>query len=297
MSTLLLLLISSLAAQVPSPDGDHARNPVYRTLRAEGISANGVAARLPDPVLADGAGAEGGLAAIRAVVGDDRAVRELLKDSITAPFVLKARDVKAGDATIRVADLYFSVHATLDEVDLEHSLAQADKADVEAGNMRFGAKTLGPDDLARSKPEQLPKADGITGWYSHATGRLLDRIAVEATDRVVATRTPESLVVAARTDHSFDDDPRHPNQWSPLVRKGKEETPGPRRIYQGGGSYVKLTRLAAEPGTLFVEAHLAFVEPQAWFQGNPILRSKIGLIAQDQVRQIRREIEKKRAKK
>ena len=42
---------------------------------------------------------------------------------------------------------------------------------------------------------------------------------------------------------------------------------------------------------------MAFVEPQGWFQGNPILRSKISLIAQDQVRQIRREIEKKRAKK
>ncbi len=295
---LLLHILTTLAlAQAPAPAADHSRNPIYQALRGEGISENGTAARLPDPVLADGLDAKAGLAAVRAVAGDDRAVRELLKDSITAPFVLKTRDLKAGDATIRLADLYFAVHATLDEVDLEGAMTRADKADVEAGNMRFGTKILGPDDLRGTKAEPLLKAEGVDSWYSHATGRLLDRIDVEATDRVVATRTAESLVVAARTDHSFDGDARHPNQWAPIARKGKGEEKGPARAYAGGGSYVKLTRLADEPGVLFVEAHLAFVEPREWFQGNPFLRSKISLIAQDQVRQIRREIDKKRAKK
>jgi hypothetical protein len=45
-----------------------------------------------------------------------------------------------------------------------------------------------------------------------------------------------------------------------------------------------------------VEMHMAFVEPDGWFQGNPILRSKFGAVAQDQIRSLRRELAKKRAK-
>ena len=57
---------------------------------------------------------------------------------------------------------------------------------------------------------------------------------------------------------------------------------------------MKITRLAAEPNALLVEAHFVYVEPLEWFQGNPILRSKFGVIAQDQIRRLRREIAKKR---
>ena len=42
--------------------------------------------------------------------------------------------------------------------------------------------------------------------------------------------------------------------------------------------------------------HMAFVEPDGWFQGAPILRSKFSVIAQDQIRSLRRELAKKRAK-
>jgi hypothetical protein len=45
---------------------------------------------------------------------------------------------------------------------------------------------------------------------------------------------------------------------------------------------------------LLVEAHFAFAEPRAWFDGAPILRSKLSLIAQDQIRRLRRELAEKR---
>lgn len=291
------ILALALLLQSPAPSADHSANAVYLALLADGLVEGGIKVPLPPPAFADGLDAAAGLAAIRGVAGDDRAVKELLRDSVSAPQILKVRDVKAPDATIRVADLYFVVHAGLDEIDLEGSLARADRADVEAGNMRFGTRILDPAALKERRIELPAKTGGGSAWYSHATGRLLDRIAVEATDRLVATRTADSLLVAARTDPAFDADAAFPNQWSGIVRKGDEETVGPRKAYGGGGSYVKLTRIAAMPGLLFVEAHLAFVEPTAWFRGNPILRSKFGPIAENQVRQIRREIDKNRAKK
>jgi hypothetical protein len=121
-------------------------------------------------------------------------------------------------------------------------------------------------------------------------GRLLDRIHFEATDQVLATRSKDSWVVASVTDPAFDDDPKYPNRWWALTRQNGREVPGMARRYAGGTGYVQITRLATVPGALLVEAHFAFAEPRDWFDGAPILRSKIGLVAQDRVRQLRRDL-------
>ncbi len=42
--------------------------------------------------------------------------------------------------------------------------------------------------------------------------------------------------------------------------------------------------------------HMAFVEPDGWFQGAPILRSKFSAVAQDQIRSLRRGLARKREK-
>ncbi len=272
--------------------GGHADNPVFKQVVSEGLTLEGTTVLLPEPSLADGLDAERSMAVLRKIAGDDRAAKELLRDSVTAPFILKTRDVTAGGSTVRVADLWFVVHARIEDIDPDRVLRQADGKPVEAGNMRFENKFLSDRDLSDRKIEPLPPLDGRTEWYTHLTGRLLDRIKVESTDRAVVTRSAESLVVASRTDQTFDEDGAYPNRWTTLARKGVEETFGPPRKYAGGQSYAKITRLAAEPGALLVESHFAFVEPLDWFQGNPILRSKFGVIAQEQIRQLRREIAK-----
>ena len=69
-----------------------------------------------------------------------------------------------------------------------------------------------------------------------------------------------------------------------------------RQPYAGGISYAKISRVAFQPTALFVEMHVAFVEPDGWFQGAPILRSKFSVAAQDQIRTLRRELAKKRSR-
>jgi len=272
-------------------------NPVLQTLLDRGVEANGVSVALPAPTLADGRDAIESRAVLRTVAGDDRGVENLVRDSLTAPFVLKTRDVKAGDATIRVADLWFVVRADLNEIDLKQTLGKADGSTVEAGNMRFTSKLLTAKELGDRNLDRLPEQPGRDEWYTAQAGRLLDRINVESTDRVVATRTVDSLTVAAATARSFNADSAYPNRWSAVSPGGAVEKKSSPTVYPGGGSYVKITRLLAEPGTLFVEAHFAFVEPDPWFSGNPILRSKFSLICQDQVRRLRREIQKRRTGK
>jgi hypothetical protein len=135
-----------------------------------------------------------------------------------------------------------------------------------------------------------PLSPGPDERLLHATGRLLDRIAVESTSRVIDSRSTDSLVVSAMTDRRFDNHERWPNRWSTLKQVEESERLGIAQPYVGGIGYLKATRLAAVPHSVFVELHFAFAEPQVWFSGAPILRSKLALIAQDQIRRLRREL-------
>src|SRR5262249_5577080 len=136
---------------------------------------------------------------------------------------------------------------------------------------------------------------GPETWYAHIQGRLLDRIAFDATNRVVATRTGDSIVVASRTDPAFDKPGPFANGWKP-VEGGQEKDSGEGTLKpcQGGITYAQLSGLAFRRGALLVEMHGAFVEPRGWFQGAPILRSKFSVVAQDQIRRLRRELERRR---
>ena len=67
------------------------------------------------------------------------------------------------------------------------------------------------------KPPQT--AAGQNYWYSHVHARLLDRIDFEATNQVVATQSPESIVVASRTDPAFAKVPALANSWKPLSQR------------------------------------------------------------------------------
>jgi hypothetical protein len=97
-------------------------------------------------------------------------------------------------------------------------------------------------------------------------------------------------VIASRTETAFGGDGAFPNRWFPIKREGGRETPGKAESYAGGACYVKITRLGSIPGALLAEAHFAFAEPHAWFESAPILKSKIGVVAQDRVRSLRRDL-------
>jgi hypothetical protein len=164
---------------------------------------------------------------------------------------------------------------------------------VEAGNMKFQTRLVG-DDALRQRGIERPNPD--REWYNHVVSDLLDRIHVESSDHSRATQAKDSWVFASRTDPRFDSDNQYPNQWWPIDRDGKPKGGAVPQRYAGGASTTKISRLASAPGTLLVEGHLAFAEPRAWFDGAPILRSKISLVVQDQIRRLRRELAQRKAK-
>jgi hypothetical protein len=291
MSLLPLLLLPWLASLVVEPASGHAHNLVFSAIVGDGFELGGVKVHLPAPLVKDGQEADAQQAALLEVAGSEQALNGLLRDSVTSPFVLKAHDVKADDGTVRSVNLWFVVRGDLEGIDPMGFAVRASGRAVGAGNMEFQDRMLTADELNPRGRSSLTVRE-LSRWFVHVDGRLLDRIEVAATSEVVASRTSESIVIASRTDRAFDAPGAFANRWKEL-RQGDAGTD---RVYGGGISYARIGRLKRPEGALLVEVHAAFIEPRAWFQGAPILRSKFAPIAQDQIRRLRRELRKDRPK-
>ena len=292
--SLILLPVWLLLQVQPGNDTEpvHARNPVYADAIGTGFHANGTTFKFPGPILKDGLDANQQHAALLELSGSEKALSDLLRTSVTAPFLLKVSDQKATDATVRIVNLWFVVRGDLTNLDPVEVARQASGKAVEAGNMRFESLLLTDNEL-KPRGRSSQRGRDLARWFVHLEGRLLDRIAMEATNESVATRSDESIVIAGRTDLAFDSDPKFANRWRTVGQDGQA---GPAQPYRGGLSYAKISRLKQPSGSLLIEFHGAFSEPEAWFQGNPILRSKFAPIAQDQIRRLRRELLKNLAK-
>jgi len=93
---------------------------------------------------------------LREVVSSDRALEDLLRDSVTAPYVIKVRDMKTTDATIRIADVWFVVYADLEQVDFGQEAARSDQKEVEVANMWFQTRLLKEADLQTAGIKTAP---------------------------------------------------------------------------------------------------------------------------------------------
>jgi hypothetical protein len=290
ITPLTLMLLAQVQPRIDVEPG-HQGNPLYTVALKSGWSGAGVKVEFPGPILQDGLDDEGQHQAILEIARSNRALADLLRDSVTAPFILKVHDQKGKNATIRIVDLWFAVRADLAEFHpLDLARQNSGKA-AEAGNMRFESRVLTEEELkqfGRSSEEGQTRSR----WFTQVKSQLLDRITVQATDEAVATRTSDSLVIASRTDPAFDRVSKLANRWQTMKRDGST---GEQHEYVGGMFYAKVSRLKQPQGMLLVEFHGAFSEPEAWFQGAPILRSKFAPIAQDQIRKLRRELLKARA--
>jgi hypothetical protein len=282
-----LALVILVVAQAPEP----LDNPLYRTIIDKGFVVGGTTVKLTPPCLREGMTEAERRAALKEVV--DLPIDEFLRDSVNAPFKLKVRDVAYPNGMVRVVDLYFAIHANLDEVNLDDLAGKKDQGGkTEAGNMSFSVRTLDDAEL-KGRPKA---AEGSLDRFIFSQGTLLDRINVTTVNHIVASKAGQVLVVASLTDPSFQEGDLT-SRWVPIPGSGdSKKDPGPPRLYEGSAGYSRIAPLSEKPSVLLVESHIAFAEPKAWFNGASILRSKFGLIAQDSIRKLRREVAARRKK-
>ena len=188
--------------------------------------------------------------------------------------------------------MWFVVHGKLDEIDI-NDIGSPGKNDGsrDAAGMHFESRLLEDAELKKLGLTLSGKSDR----FGRIECSLFKEVEVTTTNRSLMTRSERSLVIATGTVHDLPVDEKLGNGWRAIDSRPGKKTVGPWQPYAGGISYTKVSRLDFHPESpLFVEIHGAFAEPKAWFRGRAILKSKINLVANDMVRELRREIAKKR---
>jgi hypothetical protein len=281
---LLVLLISpwSWAA-----DG----NEIHQTLLTEGVKFNdGRSVRMPSPTMRDGLSPAEQKKALAAIADENHPVETLVRPSVVAPFVLKISEEKESKtARPRRIDLWFVSYADLSKISDETFLKQQVAAEAKAaprGSTSAEGEVLTDEQLGERIIDPAPGERSLAGNFT-----LFDRVRLSGVMRATLTRTDESVTLAGLLDPRFTKDPKYPNSWRPLERTDSGELRvGPPQPYTSAGWYAKATRLAEPKGAVFVEYHAIFDEPQGWFNGANLLRSKLPIVVQDGVRQFRRRM-------
>lgn len=282
MDAAFLCVILMLVAEVP------AGNPLQEELLDKGIAvAGGPAVKLPAPMLREGMNAASRKAALDKAA-DRLPLSLFLKNSPNSPFTLKINSVNdaKGQRRGQTVDLYFVAYGKLKAVTDKGALnglllserKQADSNPVEFLN----AKQL------EERGIKLQNQPGLIDRYALLDSTLLDKVKLTGVMREIKTTSAGSVVLAAMLDDRFADDKKHPNRWRSLNRAAGGE--GPAHPYAGFGGYVSVTELPEPAGALFVEMHFVFHEPPGWFGGPNLLRSKLPVLIQDNVRAFRRKL-------
>ncbi len=271
-------------------------NPLVEELVTRGVTVAGdVKIVLARPLLDDGLSAAEQRRRIAAVGEDRQSWDSLSRHSVVAPFVLKiSQPDDATQAAGRTVDLYFVAYAPLDRLGSDDFLQEQyqDARDGAEAENRPRAQLL-TDEQLRQHGLKPPVAAG-DARYLLVEMNLLDRVRIRATTRNVRTSTADSVTVASTLDPAFDGDAALSCIWQSIERDaaGKRQY-GAEHPYAGLGSYVRATRLVEPAGALWIEYHIAFAEPNGWFHGANLLRSKLPIVAQDGVRRFRRNLEKR----
>jgi hypothetical protein len=270
-----------------------ADNPIYDALVGRGVKISPqVTLQLPKPILQDGLAPGQQRQVIESLLAGKYEWDAFTRKSIVSPFLLRISEGAAESGPIeRKVDLYFVAFGSLDamkgedylnkQLNLAGTNDQADEA--------RRAKTLSGDEL-RKRNIAAGTNPGDPRWVA-MTYTLLGKVRISLTTQNIKTESKDSSLLASVADPRFERDPEYPNSWRSLtIDDAGQRQVGPAEPYVGLGSYVKAARLAEPVGAIFIEYHVAFVEPQGWFHGTNLLRSKLPIVAQETVRKFRRNL-------
>lgn len=270
-----------------------AANDIYTTLTQQGISLSAdETVTLPPPILVDGLDGVQQRQVIESMLAGRYEWDEFVRKSVVGPLLLKIDDGgrEAGRLGRRV-DLYFIAYGKLDvlcddeKLQEQLNLAAASDAESEQGRV----KILSSDELASRGLPVRQQTNDLRWLALKAT--LLNKVQISLTTRNAKIQTEGSLLIASILDPKFHGDDKYPNCWRAITidDAGRRQI-GPPQPYPGLGSYVKATRLAEPRGAVFIEYHVVYAEPESWFHGANLLRSKLPIVAQDLVRKLRRSM-------
>jgi hypothetical protein len=267
--------------------GAEAENPLLKELLDKGIELPELCTiRLPPPAMKKDLTPKQQQAVVEKAGGVD--LELFVKDTVAAPFALKIQSVeKAGQRVAQAIHLAFIAHGDLNRVVKEDVLNRLLGTEARQGKKLGAVKFLTADML---KERGIVPSPGTNPEERFAALEifLLDKVKVKGVTRNVKTEGDGWAALAMRLDPRFNDDKQFPNCWQSY--NAIEDVFGPPQHYTGLAGYTQVTKLAEPKGALFFEMHVVLSEPKSWFGGPNLLRSKLPLVLQENVRNLRKRL-------
>lgn len=283
----MFALALSLAAIGPArPPSHESENALYKALLDPGLVVGpNQRVKLPAPLMPDGLKAAEQKAVITKLIGDDYDFEAFTRKSGVAPNILRIREADNSDpkSPARGLDTYFVAYVDLKAFDDERFLERS----LNIGKGEGGkAKSITKDDLVKRGIDSKALEAKKEG-FAYIEFDFLEKVRLRVAGHGMATKTGESIVAGAEVDSRFRGDKEFPNEWQSIVKDGGETKLSPPQAYGGSGMYVKITKLQEPAGAVFVEQHIVYAEPQGWFDGANLLRSKLPPVMTINVRRMR----------
>jgi hypothetical protein len=286
------ILVAALLSGVLEIEPAHAENDGFSYVLTEGLLVGGKKISLPKPRFYDGQEAPLQKRILVELAGSEEQVEAMMDNSPRAPNIFSKDEIQATEngPVVRVVDLWFIVYADLKRFDADSQVARTDGQKAESGEIKYECHLLKDGDVRAAGITVAPQRPGRKTWFTQILGELPNKVQYEVIDRSVVTQTPESVLIATRTDPAFAKGKRPSNFW----RKGGDPAGTERREitrpYDGGICYAKVSRLAFRPGALVVEMHSAWVEPYEWYEGGGALNTKLKRGADEGIKKLREEL-------
>jgi hypothetical protein len=292
------ILLATLVADSPKIEAAHAKNDVFSYVIAEGLNVGGKKFKLPEPRFIDGQEAAAQKRILVELAESEEQLEAMMDDSLRAPNIFNQDETESQDNSpvIRTAHLWFIVYADLKRFDAASQLARIDGRKAEAGGMSYECRVLQDARLRAAGITLAPDAADQKTYFMQILAELPNKVQVDVTERGMATQSPDSVVIATRTDPAFGTGNRPSNFWRMAAADDGAKREAIMRPYQGGITYAKVSRLALKPGALVVEMQSAWVEPFEWFEGGGALSSKLKRAADEGIKKLREELAEGRAK-
>ncbi|MEM9365596.1 MAG: hypothetical protein AAGD07_06330 [Planctomycetota bacterium] len=271
-------------------------------------------AEVPDPKFVtkngkalDESAIEESLSSIVRRWGFDRFTR----DSMVAPFALDLDSIPDanGRRVGHLVDVVFVVHVPLNDLRDEGALRRLAGINDDVENDVVATEEDDPTDVSSARrltPEEiashnLPNEIG----YARIRFPLIAKLVLSGVafgDSLDSGDDPSApIIIRFGLDPSFTDEAQLPdnaasdlglvNAWAKIERDDRgAKTLGAWQSYEGLGGYLTVVSVPGKENASLIHLVLAIHEPKKWFNGAPLLRSKLPLVIQDRVRGFRREI-------
>jgi len=277
---ILLVLTATVAA-----DYHTSNNPVYKSLRAGNITGTAEdALKMPAPIMADGLTAAQQKKVLETAAGTKN-LASFMRKSVTAnPLKIRVEKIDGSKQPFRSCYYYYIAYGELDAISnpdfFQGQLAGA--RDTKVTNLTD--QELSERGITKEKPDH----EG----YGYVTTDVIKKVELSTLGHGYWSKSEDSIIFASVTDPRFVADKKYPNQWKAKKRTSTGAASlGPAQPYSGSGIYTKVTRLKSPQGALFIETHMFYSEPKAWFNGVNLLGAKLpATIKLSLIREMRRDI-------